>query len=165
MERTFLLDLYKSRPPARDLMETKFGTISKEAFDSFDFKFVDSGFFTPISKRKKQDSSCFLPDGAAGTFVYSDADEGLLVYCYSFKRGFGDIEIVVTYFARNTQYGSPKYGYWQAADGFSYIVRDNLKYESSKARNLIKRLSRFMDSGKNLKAAIQQSAIQYRELR
>ena len=155
MERTFLLDLYRSGFPVRDLMETKFGTISKEAFDFFDFKFVDSSFFTPISKRENQDSSCFLPDGAVGTFVYSDADEGLLVYCYSLKKESGDIKIGIAYFARNTQYGSSKYGYWQAADGFSYTVRDNLKYESSKARNLVKRLSRFMDSGKNLKAAIQ----------
>lgn len=142
-------------------METKFGTISKEAFDSFDFKFVDSSFFKPISKRKKQDSSCFLPDGAVGTFVYSDADEGLLVYCYSFKRESGDIKIGVVYYSRNTQYGSPKYGYWQAADGFSYTVRDNLKYESSKARNLVKKFSKFMDSGKNLKAAFQQNYGRY----
>lgn len=142
-------------------METRFGKITKEAFDSLDYKFFDSSFFKPINKGTKDEYSCILPDGAAGNFAYSDADNGMLVHCYSFKIK-GDIKIGVIYCTRSTQYGLPKHGYWTpAAPSLSYAVRNNPKYESSKARNLVKLFSRFMDSPKNLEAVFQQYSNRY----
>ena len=148
-------------------MTLKFGTISKEAFDSLNLgKFMDSDFYKPLSRRKKSDSSCFLFDGKAGTFVYSDAEEGFLIYCYSFKNTFDDevvFKVGISCLARNTKYGAAKNGYWQAMDGFSYTVKENLKYESSKIRNIVKRISKFMDSKENLKDAFRQNWIAHRD--
>lgn len=136
----------------------KIGVITKEVFDSLGLqKSLSSDFYDPINIEKRNDSSAILPDGKLGYYAYSDAEEGLLIYCSSLKDENG-IRATVSCLARNTKWGSSKYNYWQAVDGFGYIVKEdsktyNSKYLSAKVRTFVKKFSKLMNSKEELRNA------------